>query len=155
MKEEDGETQIAGQAEQGLEQLRAAAVMEPVEEMGPLRQENKRLREMIRMRDARDEITGALRTAGARSPGLLFAEAAGDLQFDAEGRVANREALVEKMRRAFPEQFGRDIVQPIDAGAGGASQVKYLTKEILAKMKPAEIAKLDWAEVRQVLSGER
>src|SRR6266700_1444840 len=148
MKDKNGDTEIAGQEEQEEQGEQTGTE----EQIGPLRQEHAELRQMIRIRDARDEITEALKTAGARSPGLLFAQAVDDLQFDTDGRVANSAALVEKLRRAFPEQFGRDIAQPIDAGAGGASQTKYLTKEMLAKMKPAEIAKLDWAELRQVLS---
>lgn len=146
MKNEGGDTQIAGQQEQGATQLADDARIEP------LTRENATLREMIRIRDARDDVTEVLKTAGARSPGLLFAYAVDDLQFDNDGRVANSAALVEKLRRSFPEQFGRDTAPRIDAGAGGASHAQYLTKEALSKMKPAEIAKLDWAVVRQVLS---
>jgi hypothetical protein len=40
----------------------------------------------------------------------------------------------------------------IDAGAGARVR-PAITKETLAKMKPAEIAELDWQEVRRALSG--
>jgi hypothetical protein len=53
-------------------------------------------------------------------PGLLFAYAIDDLQFDDQGRIANSAALVEKLQRTFPEQFGWDAPQQIDAGAGAA-----------------------------------
>ena len=153
MKDENGDAEIAGQEEQGKGELGRDDRIEPDARIEPLAQENAQLREMLRIRDARDEITDALRAAGARSPGLLFAGVVGDLQFDADGHVANSAALVEKMKRTYPEQFGRDAAATrIDAGAGGASQARYLTKEMLAKMKPAEIGKLDWADVRSVLS---
>ena len=153
MKDENGDAEIAGQEEQANGELRRDDRIETDARIEPLAQENAQLREMIRIRDARDEITDALRAAGARSPRLLFSGLVDDLQFDADGRVANSAALVEKLRRDFPEQFGRDAAATrIDAGAGGASQTRYLTKEMLAKMKPAEITKLDWAEVRSVLS---
>jgi len=42
-------------------------------------------------------------------------------------------------------------VADIDAAAGRREEPK-LTKEALAKMSPAEIARLDWKEVRRVLS---
>lgn len=44
-----------------------------------------------------------------------------------------------------------DSVPGIDAAAGRREEPK-LTKEALAKMSHAEIARLDWKEVRRVLS---
>jgi hypothetical protein len=114
--------------------------------------ENQKLKELLRLSGAREHLIDELRRAGARSPGLLFAQAADGLQFDDEGRVANSAATVEKLKRLFPEQFGRETPQSIDAGAGGNRAGNYLTKEALAKMTPAEIAQLDWAEVRRVLA---
>jgi hypothetical protein len=107
---------------------------------------------MIRLRDARDEITGALAAAGARSPALLFSYAVDEMQFDGDGRVANAAALVEKLRKELPEQFARTPAKPIDAAAGGQPETTIVTKEALAKMKPEEVAKLDWAIVRRALS---
>ena len=61
-------------------------------------------------------------------------------------------ALVERLKRKFPEQFAPAKPPPsIDAGAGVA-EVPQLTKEALAKMKPAEIAGVDWEEVKRVLA---
>jgi hypothetical protein len=40
----------------------------------------------------------------------------------------------------------------IDAAAGSGQRRDVLTPEKLARMKPAEIARLDWAEVRGVLA---
>jgi len=102
--------------------------------------------------ELREQMVGEFQKAGARSPGLLFAQAVDSLQFDSDGRVANAAAMVEKLKREFPEQFGRDVPPSIDAGAGRNSSVSHLTKDTLSRMKPAEVARLDWSEVKRVLS---
>lgn len=114
--------------------------------------ENESLKTIIRMRDARDDLTAVLKRSGARSPSLMFAYAVDDLQFDDDGKLANREAIVAKLKNSFPEQFAADAPRSVDGGAGTAQRTSPLTKETLARMSPAEIAKLDWANVRQVLS---
>ncbi len=137
--EETDETTAAGGGDGVLEELRA---------------ENEELKNVVRLQRARDEITKALAAADARSPGLLFAYAVDMLQFDDDGKLVNAAAITEHLKKNFPEQFGRP--QPpsaIDGGAGASRPVQYLTKDALAKMAPAEVARLDWAEVRQVLSG--
>ena len=123
-------------------------------EIDALRVENDELRTVIRLRDARDRITALLKTAGARSPDLMFDAAKESLQFGDDGELQNSEAIVVELKRKFPEQFGGDRapVPPIDGGAGTGSATNVLTKEALAEMKPADIARLDWDEVRQVLS---
>jgi hypothetical protein len=62
--------------------------------------------------------------------------------------------MVAELKRRFPEQFGvgQQTAPPIDGGAGSGIPARVLTKEALASMKPAEIARLDWDEVCQVLS---
>ena len=127
------------------------ARIEPDALIEPLRKENENLRELLRLRDARDQMVGEFKKAGARSPGLLFAHAVDTMQFDGEGKVVNAAATVEKLRREFPEQFGRNVPPSIDAGATGQAS-SHLTKEALSKMKPAEVARLDWSEVRRVLA---
>ncbi len=117
-----------------------------------LRQENEQLKATIRNGAAHRQITGELGRIGARSPELLFDAIKADLQFTDDGSVANAAAIVERLRRTFPEQFGADQrPASIDAGAGLAS-VPRLSKESLAKMKPAEIAKLDWEDVKRTLA---
>jgi hypothetical protein len=136
MKEENTETteQIAPQI--------------PDPEIGELRAENERLKEDIRMRTAVYEIETALGKAGARSPKLLVEAAKESLQFGEDGSVANAGAVVDHLRRQFPEQFGAGS---IDGGAG-RNPGPTLTKDALSRMTPAEIQRLDWAEVRSVLS---
>ena len=134
------------------EQLNTDAA-EPSEtaEVERLRSENEELRQAVRMREARDMVIESLKNAGARSPQLLFEAAHRDLQFNDDGSPANASQIVERLKQQFPEQFG-DFRLPvsIDAGAGTGSP-PMLTKEMLARMSPAEIAGLDWNEVRTAL----
>lgn len=115
--------------------------------------ENEQLKATIRTSAAHRQITGELAKAGARSPELLFDSIKADLQFAADGNLENAAALIERLKTGFPEQFGTDrrAVGQIDAGAGGRI-APQLTREALAKMKPAEVAALDWADVRRVLA---
>ena len=130
-----------------------AAMTETVPaEVERLAAENEELRSEIRMREAVYEIETRLVAAGARSPGLLAKEASERFQFGEDGRLANPEALVENLRRAFPEQFGRDVpTASIDAGAGRTSPPP-LNREALSRMTPDEIRRLDWDEVRSALA---
>lgn len=114
--------------------------------------ENEELRNEIRMRGAVYDIEARLAAAGARSPGLLAKEAAEGFQFGEDGSLNNPEALIEKLRRSYPEQFGRDIPSgSIDAGAGRHA-APPLTREALSRMSPDEIRRLDWDEVKSALS---
>ena len=98
-------------------------------------------------------MTELLHAADAHSPELLFVSVKDDLQIADDGSLENAAALVEKLKRKFPEQFGmRRAAQSIDGGAGGRTQI--ISAESLARMTPAQIQKLDWAEVRRAL-GER
>jgi len=117
--------------------------------------ENRNLKQMIRLRDAREELTTLLVERGARSPGLLFAYAIDDLQFDDENKLTNTSALVRKLERSFPEQFEQRVAVPsINGGAGVSNQPAAITRESLTKMRPAEIAALDWNEVKRVLAAQ-
>ena len=125
---------------------------EPLE-VDILRAQNAELQTRLKQREARDDVTLSLKSAGARSPELLFEAAARDaLQFSDDGSVENAEAVVAEMKRRFPEQFGAANLPSIDGGAGRGGQPAALTKDALAKMKPDEIARLDWATVKQALS---
>jgi hypothetical protein len=117
-----------------------------------LKAENESLRDLLRVRDARDAIVQRLRSAGARSPGLLFAYAVDSLQFDTEGKLENEEAILAHLRSSFPEQFTAGPAGSVTGGVSdGRQNAAGLTKEKLAKMSPAEIAKLDWDVVAGVM----
>jgi hypothetical protein len=124
------------------------------DQLGELRAENDSLRNALRLSEARETLAAELRQAGAISPELLVEIAGRELQFDTGGTVANTSAIVEKFRRRFPVQFrsAGSAVAAIDGGAGQSTQ-PALTREALAKMTPAQIAALDWKEVRRILSG--
>lgn len=121
------------------------------EMMKRLAAENAGLKTAVRLAAAKEQIVASLGRAGARSPALLFDAAKGDLQFAEDGQLANSAAIVERLTRDFPEQFGAERPASIDAGAGRVA-APALTRDALSRMSASEIAKLDWAEVRQVLS---
>ena len=124
-------------------------------EVGRLAAENEELRKEIRMRAAEYEIEGRLGAAGARTPGLLADKAREAFQFGEDGNLVNPEALIEDLRRSYPEQFGRDVphVRSIDAAAG-RNPSPPLTRDALSRMSVAEIQRLDWEEIRDVLSSK-
>ena len=130
---------------------RPMAPSEP-SEVDILQTQNAELQTRLRQREVRDDVTLSLRSAGARSPELLFDAARDALQFNDDGSVENAEVVVAEMKRRFPEQFGAATPASIDGGAGRGGQPIALTKDALAKMKPDEIARLDWATVKQALS---
>ena len=120
-------------------------------DVAQLAAENAELKAAVRLAAAKEQIVASLGRAGARSPALLFDAAKGDLQFAEDGELANSAAIVERLTRDFPEQFGAERPASIDAGAGRVA-APVLTRDALSRMSASEIAKLDWAEVRQVLS---
>lgn len=123
------------------------------ERLTRLETENVELRSSMRAGRAREQITERLRQMGARSPSLLFDAVKGDVQFADDDSPANAEALAKRLAKQFPEQFGFDAPHTSIDGGAGRFAAPALTKETLAKMTPAEIAKLDWATVREVLAG--
>ncbi len=136
----------------GDETAEAVKFSESSSEAERLREENEELKNSIRLRDAREALITELNTAGARSPELLFTSVQGELQFDGEGKPLNIAAIAVNLKQKFPEQFGSERPVSIDGGAGAKNQNNFLTRDALAKMKPAEIARLDWNDVRSVLS---
>ncbi|MGE3465543.1 MAG: hypothetical protein AB7J13_01305 [Pyrinomonadaceae bacterium] len=117
-----------------------------------LQAENADLKAAIRLRDARDLVTAELGRAGARSPELLFESVKGELQFGESGEVQDLAALVATLRKRFPEQFEQTRVNGSIDGGAGQTATPGLTRERLRRMKPSEIAELDWADVRRVLA---
>jgi isopentenyl diphosphate isomerase/L-lactate dehydrogenase-like FMN-dependent dehydrogenase len=113
-----------------------------------LANENAQLRAELHIRTAVYNIESRLAKAGARTPNLIAASAKEQFQFDDKGTLNNAEAVVDHLRRTYPEQFA---VSSIDASAGRTPR-PTITKEALARMKPEEIQRLDWAEVRAALS---
>jgi hypothetical protein len=117
-----------------------------------LQAENEQLKATIQLNAAHRQITGELAKAGARSPELLWDALKGDLQFADDGTLQNAAALMQKLRKAHPEQFGTQYpIGSIDAGAG-MTATPPLTRDALSKMKASEIAALDWNDVKRVLA---
>lgn len=147
------------------EQTTEQPIQEPIEELSSqpsafeadlddLKAENEQLRSEIRMHSAREEIVSALTAERARSPELLFEFSSGRLDFDDDGKLKNSGDLITGLKQRFPEQFASDKPAPIPSINSGAARTGSRpppTKEMLASMKPHDIAKLDWMEVKQVL----
>ena len=142
-------------------------------EFTDLRTENDRLRSELRLINARNELTRLLTSEHARSPELLFQASRERLTFDDNGKLTGTDALVADLKHRFPEQFvtdrsedtpvlmsaeheqsfvGNARVPSINSGAGRSNSRSPLTKDQLARMKPREITRLDWNEVKHVLS---
>jgi hypothetical protein len=129
------------------------------DEITVLRSENTELKNQLRLRTARDEFTRLLMAERARSPELLFQAAQRKLVFDEDGTPTNFTELLDDLKSRFPEQFVNDEPEPpkpppvpsINSGAGRQARQQTLTKEMLARLTPREIANLDWNEVKQVL----
>ena len=134
----------------GMEEVRTASDSDRAPGLDELTQETEQLRSELRMRSAAYDIQTRLTQAGARSPGLLAERAKESFQFSDAGDLTNAEAVVEHLRRTYPEQF---TPASIDATAGRTVR-PTLTKEALARMTPAEIQRLDWNEVRSALQGK-
>ena len=120
---------------------------------GELYDENEKLKHMMQARNARDAVLLELRSAGAVTPELLTSVIEKDLQFGDNGEPENIAALVDRLKRIYPAQFPAPASTPvaaIDGGAGSGSR-NDLSREALAKMTTAEIAALDWDDVRRVL----
>lgn len=127
-------------------------VSESNAELETLRQQNEELKKEIRTAKARAALNAELTASGARSPELLIAAAEREIQFDDAGEPVNIAAVVSKLTQNYPAHFGPEKPMSIDAGAGRFNQNNFLTREALATMKPEEIARLDWNDVRAVLS---
>lgn len=128
-------------------------INQPDPEAERLRAENDALKRDLQMREVRDEVIKTFTSLGAISPELLFEAVKGELRFDEAGRIANAAAIAQHIRKTYPGQFGvRRPPESIDGGAGSANRSQPISAESLARMTPAQIQKLDWAEVRQVLS---
>ena len=135
-----------------MEETKTVDTETATSEIQKLAAENAALREEIRMRAAAYEFESRLTAAGARSPGLLAKEASEGFQFGEDGKLVNQEALIQRLRSNYPEQFGRDApAGSIDAGAG-RNAAPPLTREALSRMSPADIQRLDWDEVRSALA---
>lgn len=134
-------------------QLKEAEEKARLSEAERLQREADELRQQIRLRDARDYFITHLQKLGARSPQLLFAAIERQLEFDESGKVRNTEDLITELKNEYPEQFGAAMksVPSVNAGAGG-EQTPALTLEKLQRMSPDEIKRLDWEQVKAVMS---
>ena len=136
----------------GMEaEVRTGSVSDRPPRPEDLAQENRSLKAELHMRTAAYDIETRLAKAGARTPDLIVESAKGSFQFDDNGKLTNPDAILDDLKRRYPEQFAGEKIPSIDATAG-RTQRPTITKEALARMTPAEIQRLDWNEVRAALS---
>ncbi|MBV9242879.1 MAG: hypothetical protein JO314_12820 [Acidobacteria bacterium] len=129
--------------------------------LAQLQAENAALKKQLREQTAHASLKDKLKQAGARTPQLLLGAAKDALRYTVAGELENAVEIIEALQAKFPEQFGMTNTAPattpavpsIDAGAGRTSS-PTLTKDALAKMTPAEIAELNWDDVRRVLAAK-
>lgn len=90
-------------------------------DVSELRQEVERLRAERRRLTIRDAIMTAGRAANARRPEALPRLVDDDeIDLDDDGSVTNADAIVRKLRREYPELFGRGGVNGGDGNDGGS-----------------------------------
>lgn len=128
---------------------------EPIEtleaETPDLAAENAVLRTRVREMAASQALNAALEKAGVAATSLVTKALIADVQFDDADAPVNVAALIAKARGEFPDVFRNDAVNGIDARVASPPP-ESLTREMLKKMSPAEIAKLEWEQVRAALS---
>lgn len=122
------------------------------DELERLAAENRELQNTLRMNTARSAAISELREQGAHSPDLIFEAFGSKIEFDDADKAVNLADLVREIKRNHPEQFEIKETRSIDAGANGNRSAAAITAEDLRRMSVAEIARLDWAEVRRVLA---
>jgi hypothetical protein len=115
--------------------------------------ENEQLRGRLREMTASQMLTDALENAGTAACGLVAKALLGEVQYDDAGTPQNIAALVAKARNEFPAVFRTTRPDGIDAG-NQAPPPRRVTREMLKQMPAAEIAKLDWDDVRSALSAK-
>ena len=155
MNNEQPTTQTTEAPEQlmlpGMEELAAQAETRPLGSVSKtaneLAEENESLKVELYIRTAVYDIETRLTKAGARTPNLLAGQAKESFQFSDDGKLTNADAVIDQLKRAYPEQFA---VPSIDASAGRTPR-PTLTKEALSRMTTTEIQRLDWNEVRSAL----
>jgi hypothetical protein len=73
----------------------------------------------LRVRDARDAVESAAKTAGFQNPRKIYRLIKDDLSFDDAGKPDNVKDLITIAKRDFPEELGSKGNGSADGGAGG------------------------------------
>jgi hypothetical protein len=73
----------------------------------------------LRIRDARDAVETAAKTAGFSSPSKIYRLLKDELSFDDSGKPENVKDLIAIAKRDFPEELTKKASGSADGGAGG------------------------------------
>ena len=75
-----------------------------------------------------------------------------NLQAAVTGEIAEMRSELARLSQRVDQRLDSSAaLPPIDGGAGSRQASSTLTKEALARMKPADISRLNWADVKEVL----
>jgi hypothetical protein len=100
-----------------------------------LKSEVETLKAENQMIKAESEVCEALKTAGAKSPKLLFNSSRGDLEFK-DGKLTNLTELIADLKISYPEQFGTDKPEAgADGGAGNGDKDKKRAETLSEALK--------------------
>ncbi|HWP55460.1 MAG TPA: hypothetical protein VN476_15130, partial [Pyrinomonadaceae bacterium] len=77
----------------------------------------------LRVRDARDAVESAAKTAGFGNPAKIYRLVKDDLSFDEAGKPDNVKDLITIAKRDFPEELKEKANGSADGGAGGGSRL--------------------------------
>lgn len=87
----------------------------------------------LRIRDARDAVESAAKTAGFSNPAKIYRLLKDDLSFDESGKPENVKDLITIAKRDFPEELEQKANGSADGGAGGRAGVGTNMNDIIRR----------------------
>lgn len=98
-------------------------------------------RKQLAERDTRDFVQEQASTAGVKNPKLFYNAYKSELEFDSAGKVTNLKDVLAAAKTESPELFQAQQKQQGSADGGSGKQTAAtLTKELIEKMNPQEVA---------------
>jgi hypothetical protein len=101
----------------------AADAEDEVPEVTEARKRAEAAESQLRIRDARDAVEAAAKTAGFGNPAKIYRLLKDDLSFDDAGKPDNVKDLITIAKRDFPEELTGKVPGSADGGAGGGSRL--------------------------------
>jgi hypothetical protein len=87
----------------------------------------------LRVRDARDAVETAAKTAGFANPAKIYRLVKDDLSFDDSGKADNVKDLIAIAKRDFPEELSQKGNGSADGGAGGRAGAGTSMNDIIRR----------------------
>lgn len=106
-------------------------------------------------RDTRDYVSAQAEKAGVKNPKLFYNAYKSELEFDEKGKVTNLKDVLAAAKTESPELFQAQQKQQGSADGGSGKQTAAtLTKEMIEKMTPAEVA-ANMSEIDKFLAAQK